>query len=249
MTAFEQRLWKKLWGHAAQGIAIGPILFLVAIIGILATAIGASSNSWIGSADPEKAKTAASAIQNQCITYRVGFQRLRANGCLPTEINPYTDLFQTISGAIVNAANPGAAAGGRCDIFSLNSGIIPIRAPSTSWVDESFLIPANWQPGTWAMRRMSIVGIGSSADDIVGNLGNLNYETCVALADAIQQPLTGGSVPTETSWGSSTIWTSTVLAPLGDENVTLAGRDMMIIRASTTPDFTMCALYCVIDPR
>lgn len=58
------------------GIAIGPILFVVAILGILAAAIAAGSGSFTGSSSTESARTKAAALIQIGQNLKVGADRL-----------------------------------------------------------------------------------------------------------------------------------------------------------------------------
>lgn len=72
--------------EANAGIAIGPILFIIAILGILATAIAAGSGSFSGNTAKEGNNTKASTLIEIGQSLRIGFDRLRGSGLLVTDV-------------------------------------------------------------------------------------------------------------------------------------------------------------------
>lgn len=54
---------KALWGNDS-GIAIGPILFVIAVLGILAAAVAAGSGSFSTSSSKESAQAMASTVMD-----------------------------------------------------------------------------------------------------------------------------------------------------------------------------------------
>ena len=65
---------------ATAGIAIGPILFIIAILAILAAAIAAGSGSFTSGTTSESAKTKASALIQIGENLKVGMDRLIMEG-------------------------------------------------------------------------------------------------------------------------------------------------------------------------
>ncbi|MEJ0062481.1 MAG: hypothetical protein WDO70_04600 [Alphaproteobacteria bacterium] len=94
------------------GIAIGPILFVVAILGILAAAIAAGSGSFTGSSASESSKTKAAALIDMGQNLKVGVDRMLGLGYdggttsgTSIDINPVNtsgddDLFSPSGGGI-----------------------------------------------------------------------------------------------------------------------------------------------------
>lgn len=120
-----------------RGIVIGPILFLIAIIGVLAAAIAAGAGSFTGSSSKSGAKVLASAIIDYANTVQIGVDRVLANGCDETEISFENPI---ISGY----TNPNAPADKSCHVFSVNGGGIimktpPVGAQSQADYDAAYL--------------------------------------------------------------------------------------------------------------
>lgn len=92
---------------ADAGIAIGPILFVVAILGILAAAIAAGSGSFTGSSSTEAARTKAAALIQIGQNLKVGADRLTGLGydadtihIDPTSTTLDNDVFSPSGGGI-----------------------------------------------------------------------------------------------------------------------------------------------------
>src|SRR5580692_5056365 len=65
------------------GIAIGPILFIIAILGILAAAIAAGSGSFTSSTTNESDKTKAAALIQIGENLKIGMDRLLLENNVP----------------------------------------------------------------------------------------------------------------------------------------------------------------------
>ena len=114
-----------------RGIVIGPILFLIAIIGVLAAAIAAGTGGFSGSSSTASAKVLASAILDYAQTVQTGVDRVMANGCEDTEIsfeNPFVSGY----------TNPNAPSDKSCHVFDLNGGGISYKSPPQQALDNSF---------------------------------------------------------------------------------------------------------------
>ena len=112
-------------GHSA-GIAIGPILFVVAILAVLAAAISAGSGSFTAGTGTETARANASAIIQIGTNLQNGFDRLvhinvSSSGdptdfesvvIDPAHTSETTSLFSPLGGTIVAPTAALAAAGG-----------------------------------------------------------------------------------------------------------------------------------------
>lgn len=136
-----------------RGIVIGPILFLIAIIGVLAAAIAAGAGSFTGSSSKSGAKVLASAIIDYANTVQIGVDRVLANGCDETEISFENPI---ISGY----TNPNAPADKSCHVFDLNGGGIVWKNPATDIFSAIKTGPSN---GLWVYRGdLCVGGVGSA---------------------------------------------------------------------------------------
>lgn len=130
--------------HADAGIAIGPILFVVAILGILAAAIAAGSGSFTGSSASESVRTKASALIQIGQILRVGADRLIGLGYDVDSIN--------ISPTATTADN---------DLFSPSGGGVGV--PSVTMANA----PAT---DVWRYTKLPVTNMGTSATELVAFL-------------------------------------------------------------------------------
>jgi len=125
--------------NSQAGIAIGPILFIIAILAILAAAIAAGSGSFSAPTASESAKTKASGLISVGENLRIGMDRLTIeNGATPpssgsnatnfdmltTDTSSQYDLFSPTGGGI---SPPSAALAGNTsnDVWHFMSGVWP----------------------------------------------------------------------------------------------------------------------------
>ena len=98
------------------GIAIGPILFVIAILALLAAAIAAGSGSFTSGTTTESDTTNAQALVNYTDQLKSAVQVvMSANGCADTQLNFYAS-------ADVNPTNPTAPSDHSCDIYDPRGG-------------------------------------------------------------------------------------------------------------------------------
>ena len=102
-------------GNRQSGIAIGPILFVVAILAVLASAIAAGSGAFNSDTSAVKAKAQASAILEYANEVKFAVDRLLAKGCADTQISFENPI---VSGY----TNPNAPSDKSCHVFDVNGG-------------------------------------------------------------------------------------------------------------------------------
>ncbi len=126
------------------GIAIGPILFVVAILGILAAAIAAGSGSFTGSSSTEAARTKAAALIQIGQTLKVGADRLIGIGYDADTIT--IDMTSTVNDS---------------DLFSPSGGGVGI--PSVTMANA---------PSTdaWYYTHLPVTSMGTTATELVAFL-------------------------------------------------------------------------------
>ena len=105
-----------------HGIAIGPILYIVAILAVLASAIAAGSGSFNGDISAVSAKAQASAILEYANEVKFAVDRVLGKGCTDTQIsfeNPIVSGYE----------NPNAPSDKSCHVFDQNGGGIVWKKP------------------------------------------------------------------------------------------------------------------------
>ena len=110
-----------------RGIVIGPILFVVAILAVLAAAIAAGSGVFSGDTSAVKAKAQAAAILEYANEVKMAVDRVRGHGCSDTEVS-----FET---SITGYPNPNAPSDKSCHVFDVNGGGIILKKPQPDWLD------------------------------------------------------------------------------------------------------------------
>ena len=110
-----------------QGIALGPILFIIAILAILAGAIAAGSSSFTANTNAESAKAMAGVIVNQCGAYQDAVNVMLGNGCDETMIDWTPPGFPAgittwNQGDLTGGNGTNRAGNGQCALFDPRGG-------------------------------------------------------------------------------------------------------------------------------
>ena len=105
-----------------RGIAIGPILAVVAILAVLASAIAAGSGAFNGDTSAVKAKAQATAILEYAEEVKFAVDRVLGKGCTDTEISFENPI---VSGY----TNPNSPSDKSCHVFDVNGGGIVWKNP------------------------------------------------------------------------------------------------------------------------
>lgn len=174
--------------HAQAGIAIGPILFVVAILGILATAIAAGSGSFSASTDSEAAGTKAAALIQIGQNLKIGADRLMGNGnsvsaivADPAQTSNAVDLFSP-SGGGVSAPSVTLASAPTTDVwYYTDKAIGGLGTTSTELVAFLHITPAVCDQ------------VNNKANAITATQGNTSYQEDIG---AINTATAGGNWPT-----------------------------------------------------
>jgi len=117
-------------GNRQSGIAIGPILFVVAILAVLASAIAAGSGAFNSDTSAVSAKAQASAILEYANEVKMAVDRVLGHGCTDTQISFENPLYG-------NYTNPNAPGDKSCHVFDPNGGGIILKKPHLDWLDPA----------------------------------------------------------------------------------------------------------------
>ncbi len=151
--------------HSQVGIAIGPILFVVAILAILATAIAAGSSTFATNAAQEGARTNAGAMLQIGETLKLGTDRVIGLGTAPASVT-YTgaattaDIFSTTGGGLVPPSTALAAVPNSADA---DDNWIYTTTEASSSADGL---------GTTEVDRVAVIRISSTMCDQVNLLAS-----------------------------------------------------------------------------
>lgn len=148
-----------------SGIAIGPILFIIAILAILAAAIAAGSGGFTASTATESSRTKASALIQIGENLKVGMDRVTMENGI------------SLGSVVINANNTVNTT----DLFSPTGGGISV--PSAALANA---------PGTdvWMYPQAPIPGLGTTAPDQLAVL-SIDQGTCTEVnskANAVATP-------------------------------------------------------------
>ena len=172
------------------GIAIGPILFIIAVLGILAAAIAAGSGSFTSSSTNEGNNTKASALLQIGQNLKIGFDRITGNGIDfdsvnidPADTSADTDLFSPSGGGIsapsVTMGNTPAS-----DVWTYSKA--PIPKMGTSATDLiAYLEVAQGVCEEINKKAVGITGTTGGSGTALGDLGAANPVTQANLVSNI----------------------------------------------------------------
>ena len=137
-----------------QGVALGPILFIIAILAVIAAAIAAGSGAFNANTGTESDKAMAEAIVQQVDTLDAAFQAVRSNGCSASQIN---FVNPTVSGY----TNPNAPSDNSCNIFNPSGGSIQWQFPPSRALD-AVNFGSYTGIGQWVYTDMCISGVSGA---------------------------------------------------------------------------------------
>ena len=150
-----------------RGIVIGPILFVVAILAVLASVIAAGSGSFSGDTSAISAKAQATAILEQAKAVKFAVDRVLGNGCKDTEISFENPI---VSGYV----NPSAPSDKSCHVFDVSGGGIVWETPPTTALDQ-----VAYDSATSASKRFGNYMFSGSCVSGVGKGGPVGGYTCI----------------------------------------------------------------------
>ena len=154
------------------GIAIGPILFVVAILAIIATAIGASTSTFGVNALQETNRVNAMAMIHIGSTLKLGADRVIGLGAQNTQV--------TTTGAAT-----------QFDIFYITGG--GLTFPSVA-------LASNPASDTWVYTWAPVTNIGTAAVDKIAVL-KINLGVCDQINKMVNGPVTTtGFAPSPSDW-------------------------------------------------
>lgn len=173
------------------GIAIGPILFIIALLGILAAAIAAGSGSFTSSTTNESDKTKAAALIQIGENLKIGMDRLLLENNVTfanvvigtTNTSNVTDLFSPTGGGITIPATT-MSINPNTDVWYYPTAILPGLGSGVSSGLPDRLAMILVDQGTCDQVNIKAVGLNNNVtnydsapigDPTVanGNLGNL----------------------------------------------------------------------------
>jgi type II secretory pathway pseudopilin PulG len=183
----EIRRWR-----ADAGIAVGPILFIIAILGLLAAAIAAGSGSFTADVGTSRAKANAQALVEYANQLQFAVQFLFGRGCTDVELT-----FQE--------TNANAPADHSCDVFHPDgAGMVDSSFANLTGAFDTSIAGnhSNWW-GTYGHFSQNytatITGLGSHAT-LIFQLFAVNLATCTEINRILQYNPSGNFAPPVKGW-------------------------------------------------
>jgi hypothetical protein len=168
-----------------RGIAIRPILYIVAILAVLASAIAAGSGSFNGDTSAISAKAQASAILEYAESVKMGVDMVLGKGCTDTQIsfeNPIVTGYE----------NPNAPSDKSCHVFDVNGGGIVWKDPpqGTNKVDDAYIVMYNIMYNKGFIPYIfggyaAIPNLGTSNNELVLYLPIASIDLCKSINNMI----------------------------------------------------------------
>ncbi len=199
------------------GIAIGPILFVVALLAVLASAIAAGSGSFNNDTTQQSARLHASKIIENMKLVRDAVQKVSANGCSFVQVS----FENTIASGYTNANSP-LATRPQCHIFHPLGGGINVPIPARDALVET--LSGNQccggQYAYWAVRHSGVDGaagtpVGSGAwcggtdpcgAELMVSVPYLRRDVCVEINNQLNVRNPSGNPPVQIHNASINSW-------------------------------------------
>jgi hypothetical protein len=169
--------------RSSAGLALGPILFLIAILAVIAAVVSAGAGGFSANTSTEGGKITSSAIIQMGENLLNAVRLVNTHGCADTQINFNNPMISGYS-------NPNAPSDGSCDVFGPNGGgmIFPtIKASTAETEDNGYFV---FEGG-----GASFVGLGNAANSsLAAFLPIDSSDLCNSINQAlkISGPLAGG---------------------------------------------------------
>ena len=220
-----------------RGIAIAPILYIVAILAVLVSAIAAGSGSFTGDTSAISAKAQATAILEYADSVKMGVDRVLGKGYTDTQVSfeDPSGLSKMNGGTAYDYTNPNCTQND-CKVFNPDGGgIVPILIPADAAVDPSIVGSGYMHPQSFIVTRGRVLNLGTDTGtdgtDIILWVGRLKESVCMSINDILGIPNPGGKPPYD-PWSCSSPFKGTYALcsnPVGDSVPALAGKQAFCV--------------------
>ncbi len=185
-----------------RGIAIGPILYIVAILAVLASAIAAGSGSFNGDISAVKLKAQATAILGYVNELQIGVDRVMSR-CPDTEIS----LANSVDSGY--AENSRAPTDKSCHVFDVNGGGVLFKEPPP---DVDLTGAPEEIRHYFIHTASSVVGMGNTITnsslgrDLTIQLPGLTKALCLKINDMVGVTMESGDAPFTHNPNAYKVW-------------------------------------------
>ncbi len=187
------------------GIALGPILFIIALLAILAAAIAAGSGSFTSGTTQENAKLMASAIVQQAVTLDNSVSVVRGHGYADTQISfaVKPNLFTVLGGDFGQSLplDPSLCNSPSCMVFNPAGGgatpaLLPLEAVDKNLLDTTGIASGYRAPQVWLVQFL-IEGAAPPLHMAYFPYPPLTKEVCMDINTLVGVPNPSGDAPIE----------------------------------------------------
>ena len=168
-----------------SGIAIGPILFIIALLAILAGAIAAGSGGFGQNTSSVNARVAASEIINYGNQVESATHRMLANGVDPLNLSFRHNIVRVDgTGNWGTNYNPNCAASS-CEMYNINGGGMQDSANFTPYGNGTGAV-SNAVSGSVIFMVFGVPNLGTSANELMMVLWNVSSDVCAEINKMVQ---------------------------------------------------------------
>ena len=161
-----------------DGIAIGPILFIIAILALLAAAIAAGSGGFTASTNTDSAKVLAQAIIDYAEQVKTGVNTVSANGC--GDLSSTTSSINFDNSFTSGYTNPYAPSDHSCDVFNVAGGGIMYKTVPLAALNTAFA--ASFDYGFYGIyAQPKLQNVGPSQQDLILMVPYLSDAVCLQI--------------------------------------------------------------------
>lgn len=183
MVIWQNFYTKQRIGGNQRGVALGPILFIIAILAILAAAIATGSGAFRASTNDENAKAMAELILNNCRDFQNALQVMQAQSSCDITKMDFTPKGGWPAGTTWNTADYTGGNGtnqsgnGQCAVFDPRGGGIQFKPLPKAALVADTTVGYTTAPGATKVNMDAFAGypLLDGSDSIVGgsSLGSL----------------------------------------------------------------------------
>ena len=164
-----------------RGIALGPILFIIAVLAILAAAIAAGSGGFSANTKTESSKMMAQTVINSCGAFQDAFNLLLSHGCDPSAIDwrpnggSYPAGVTWTGGDFTGGNGTNQAGNGQCALYDPRGGGMIFKPLPTAALASP---TTGAYTGVWGSPTSTNIDLLAGYPDIQGDYCISNFGTC-----------------------------------------------------------------------
>ena len=176
-----------------DGIALGPILFIIAILAILAAAIAAGSGAFNANTNTEGAKAYAYIFINFADQVMQGVQKVTSEGCDDTQVSFQNGVTN------YNYTNSNAPANHSCHVFDPRGGAVTYsQMPVAAFAPCCRTETGSSDYLQTVFTGHSVINAGTGAPALIMAIGGLRQDVCIQINNRLGVTNPSGVPPNST---------------------------------------------------